>query len=228
MKMCNSVELRWEFTSVKRQSSVLIADVIHSRRKGRLRDLLGEKLEAASRAHARLKLIRAPYAVTAGDEFQALPASIEAIPELILDLRRRMQPLELRIGVGIGFIEGPIRKPVNRLLGEAFARARRAIDEVKSGANHKYPTLTAFRTPRESFDRVVNLVYGLNDTLLRNRTATQWRTLEAYTQKRSVDGAARALRLNISTASRNLRRGHYWQLAEVASTMKEFFRSTWD
>ena len=216
-----------ESENVKMQSSVLIADVIHSSRKGRLRDLLGEKLEAASRAHTRLKLIRVPYAVTAGDEFQAVPASIEAIPGLILDLRRRMQPLGLRIGVGIGFIDGPIRKPVNRLLGEAFSRARRAIDEVKSGAIHKYPTLTAFRTPRESFDRVVNLVYGLNDTLLRNMTLAQWRTLEAFTQKQSVDGAARMLRLNISTASRNLQRGHYWQLAEVSSTMKEFFRSTW-
>jgi SatD family (SatD) len=209
------------------RGSVLIADVIHSSRKGRLRDLLGDKLEAASRTHERAKLIRAPYAVTAGDEFQVVPASIEAIPELILDLRRRMRPLGLRIGVGIGFIEGPIRKPVNRLLGEAFARARHAIDEAKSGAIHKYPTLTAFRTPRESFDHVVNLVYGLNDTLLRNMTDTQWRTLEAYTQKQSVDRAARMLRLNISTASRNLQRAHYWQLAEVASTMKEFFRTTW-
>jgi len=216
-----------EHENVKSLGSVIIADVIHSSRKGRLRDLLGEKLEAASRAHGRAKLIRAPYAVTAGDEFQVVPASIEVIPELIFDLRRRMQPLGLRIGVGIGSIDGPIRKPVNRLLGEAFARARRAIDEVKNGAIHKYPSLTGFRTPRETFDRVVNLVYGLNDTLLRNMTDTQWRTQEAYAQKQSVDGAARALRLNISTASRNLRRGHYWQLAEVASTMKAFFRSTW-
>ena len=54
---------------MKKISSVLIADVIHSRREPRLRALLGEKLARATSAHLREKWIRVPYSVTAGDEF---------------------------------------------------------------------------------------------------------------------------------------------------------------
>ena len=207
--------------------SVLIADVIHSSRRGSLSDVLAERLAQASKAHLREGRIQVPYAITAGDEFQVVPSSIAVIPELILDLRRRMRPLGLRVGIGIGAIHGSVKAPVNRLVGEAFSRARGAIEDVKQGALHRYPALTAFRSARSAFDRMANLVYGLNDTLFLSVTRTQWRTLDAYLAAGNVDRAAKRLRLNISTVSRNLKRGHYWQLAEVAVTMKEWFRTEW-
>jgi hypothetical protein len=206
---------------------VLIADVIHSSRRGGLGAVLAQRLLAASAVHLRGKRIRVPYAITAGDEFQVVPWSIEMIPELILDLRRRMRPLELRMGVGIGGIRGKIQAPVNRLMGEAFSRARSAIEDVKNGETHRYAALTAFRSGRPGFDRIANLVYGLNDTLFLNVTPTQRRTQDAYFAAGSVGGAAKRLRLNMSTVSRNLKRGSTWQFAEVAATMKEFIREEW-
>jgi len=56
---------------------------------------------------------------------------MDSIPELILDLRRRLQPLQLRIGIGIGGIQGPIRRPVNRIAGQAFEFARAAINQIQ-------------------------------------------------------------------------------------------------
>jgi hypothetical protein len=172
------------------------------------------------------KLIRVPYAVTAGDEFQTVVTSIEMVPELIFDLRRRMRPLDLRIGVGIGTIQGRVRAPVNRLVGGAFSNARAAMAEVKK-AGHAYPRLTAFRSPKESFDRITNLVYGLNDTLVMDITEEQWRALNAYVDSSGVESAARKLRVNISTLSRNLRRSHFRQLVETAETMEAFFGEAW-
>jgi hypothetical protein len=213
---------------MKHSSSVLIADVIHSRREPRLRAMLGAKLVRATNAHLRAKWIRVPYAVTAGDEFQVVLSRIDALPELILDLRRRLRPFSLRIGVGIGDIRGPIRTPVNRLGGGAFIFARQAIEDVKQNSLYRYRTLTAFRSARKSFDRIANLVYGLNDTLLLDVTDAQWRTMDVYFTKRRVDRTARSLHLDISTASRNLKRGSYWQLAEVAGTMKSILRDEWE
>jgi hypothetical protein len=206
---------------------VLLADVIHSSRRGSLRAVLADRLRRANQAHLREKRIRAAYAVTAGDEFQVVPASIEMIPELILDLRMRMQPLGLRVGIGIGAIQGRVKAPVNRLVGEAFSRARAAIEDVKEGRIHEYATLTAVRSSNEFFDRMANVVYGLNDTLVLSMTETQWRTLNAYARCGSVDGAARELRLSVSTVSRNLKRSHFRQLLETAKTMRMFFRGQW-
>jgi hypothetical protein len=206
---------------------VLIADVIGSTGHSRLREALGKRLRAATKMHLREKWIRVPYAVTAGDEFQTVTFGIECIPELILDLRRKMRPFDLRIGVGIGTIRGPVRKPVNRLGGQAFVLARHAIEDVKSGALHKYPTLTAFRSARKSFDEIINLVYGLHDTLVLGITDVQWQAIDAYLAKKRVDRTARALGVDRSTASRNLKRAHYWQLAEVAESLRMLLSEGW-
>jgi hypothetical protein len=149
---------------------------------------------------------------------------LERIPNLILDLRRRLLPLRLRIGIGIGTVEGQIRRPVNHIAGEAFERARKAITEIK--VNRKYPTLTLFHSGRQSFDQVANLVYGLHDTLLLRTTAKQWKTVAMYLIKNRVDHTARALNIDRSTASRNLKRGFFWQMEETVRIMEAFIRES--
>jgi hypothetical protein len=201
---------------------VLVADVVESRSYSHLRSSLNEKLRIASVAQTADKLIRMPYAVTAGDEFQTIAARVDSIPRLILDLRRRLQPLRIRIGIGIGAIQGPIRPPVNRIAGQAFEYARAAISAIQK--TRKYPTLTAFRSHNSDFDELANLVYGLHDTLLRQITEKQWETIAIYLIKNRVDYTARALSVDISTASRNLKRGHFWQIEQTASVMESVIR----
>jgi hypothetical protein len=203
-----------------RARGVLIADVVESRSYAHLRSTLNEKLRIASIAQLDDKLIRVPYAVTAGDEFQTISSQANSIPRLILDLRRRLQPLQLRIGIGIGKIQGPIRPPVNRISGEAFEFARAAINEIKE--TRKYPILTAFRTQNFEFNEIANLVYSLHDTLLRQITAKQWETIATYLIKNRVDYTARALSIDISTASRNLKRGSFWQIEHTKVVMESF------
>jgi hypothetical protein len=203
---------------------VLIADVVASRSTADLRSRLNEKLRMASIAQLDEQLIRLPYAITAGDEFQVVSARLERIPKLILDLRRRLLPFRLRIGIGIGMIDGQIRPPVNRIGGEAFENARKAIVKIK--AQRKYPTLTILHSNKESFDRVANLIYGLHDTLMRRTTAKQWETIAVYLIKNRVDFTAKALKIDRSTASRNLRRGFFWQMEETVLVMEEFIRES--
>lgn len=198
---------------------VLIADIVASRSAAGLRSSLQEKLRAASAAQLAEGWIRVPYAVTAGDEFQVVAARLERIPRLILDLRRRLLPFRLRIGIGIGAIEGQIRRPVNHIAGEAFENARAAVTEIRG--QRKYPTLTVFRSNHGSFDRVANLVYGLHDTLLLRTTAKQWETIAVYLVKNRVDHTAKALAIDRSTASRNLRRGFFWQMEDTVLVMEE-------
>jgi len=198
---------------------VLIADVIRSSSTPNLRALLSAKLRIASLAHH--ELLRLPYAVTAGDEFQTITAQLDGLPWVVFDLRRRLRPLELRIGIGIGPVTKPLRPPVNELGGLAFQWAREAIVETKGGHAHKFEVRTAFRSGTAEFDRVANLVYGLHDTLIRNPTEKQWQAIDAYIAKKRVDLAARALGISVSTASRSLKRGHFWQIEETIEIMKE-------
>lgn len=199
---------------------VLIADVVGSSSMPGLRSLLGAKLRHASNAHLDERRIKLPYAVTAGDEFQTISTGLGGLPGLVFDLRRRLRPLQLRIGIGIGQVSGRLRPPVNQLGGAAFLLARKAIAETKRGRTYKFAVRTVFHSTSAGFDRLANLVYGLHDTLLQDLTEKQWQAIDAYMDKQRVDLAARTLKVSISTASRSLRRGHFWQFEETIESMK--------
>lgn len=198
--------------------AVILADVVASGARKRLGSLLRERLREATRAHRRRGLILLPYAITAGDEFEAIAAHLEKLPWLLLDLRTRVRPISLRIGVGIGAVSGRVAAPVNQLEGEAFRRGRAALESLKRGRNTA--ALTAFRSPKPEFDALANLICTLEDTLVRKITRKQWRTLAARLAHRNIDDTAHALRLDASTVSRNLKRAYYSQLVAAASGMQ--------
>jgi hypothetical protein len=202
--------------------AVVIADVMASSSRADVRALLGKKLAAASEKHLRQKLIRLPYTVTAGDEFQTVTGELPSLPALILELRSAFQPLSLRVGVGIGRVSGRIQPPVNRLGGEAFQFARKAIEAVKARRLFKFEVLTAYESGNPSFNDAINLIYGLHDTLVLKITAKQWGAIGAFLARQTLEQTARRLRLDASTVSRNLKRGYYWQLAETVNVTGSF------
>jgi hypothetical protein len=209
----------------KKRYVVLIADVIGSSGRRDLRSLLAKRLEAATRAHRSAKSIRLPYAVTAGDEFQTILASNVNIAELIFDLRMQMRPLRLRIGIGFGGLADRVQAPVNVMGGEAFQRARQALDGLKAGSS-KYDVLTAFHSGHEIFDSTANLIYALHDTLLLKITSKQWSTIQVFRKKRSLESTAKVLKLDFSTVSRNLKRSYFWQIEQTIVGMNRLIRAS--
>ena len=204
---------------------VVVADVVGSTRTQNVRSVLGPKLRIATLAHLEEKRIKLPYAVTAGDEFQTVANELDQIPGLLFDLRRRMRPLRLRIGVGVGVVSGRLRPPVNRVTGQAFEFAREAIEKAKQTRAHSSKS-TSFRSTNEQFDLVADLIYSLHDALVGNPSEKQWETMDAFIAKGRVDLAARRLGLNSSTASRNLSRSHFWQSLETIEVMKKIIESS--
>jgi len=205
---------------------VVIADVLGSSARPDVRALLGKKLAAASEKHLREKLIRLPYSVTAGDEFQTLTAELPSLPALLLDLRAGLQPLSLRVGIGIGEVTDRIQPPVNHLTGEAFQFARLALESVKRGEQYKFEVLTAFGSHNQPFNQTINLLYGLHDTLVSQITVKQWEAIRGFLDQPGLGQTAKRLKVDVSTVSRNLKRGYYWQLAETVTVAGAFIEHT--
>jgi IS30 family transposase len=74
-------------------------------------------------------------------------------------------------------------------------------------------------------DSTANLIYGLHDTLLMRVTDKQWETIKVFRDKRRLDAAAQALGVDDSTVSRNLQRGHFWQMEQTVAGMQTLIRS---
>jgi DNA-binding MarR family transcriptional regulator len=71
------------------------------------------------------------------------------------------------------------------------------------------------------------LIYALQDTLLQKITEKQWETIAVFRKKRRLQAAARELRLDASTVSRNLKRGYFWQVEQTMEGMQILIEDRW-
>lgn len=207
--------------SSPRRYAVITADIIGSRKIPAFRSKRDAKLRATSRLHMKKQLILSPYAVTAWDEFQAILRKPEYLPQVIWDLRRLFRPYSLWIAVGAGEVSEAHKRPVNVYAGgSAFERARQAADRLKSGSS-KFTAFTAFDSGNAIFDTIANTLYHLHDTLLSRTTEKQWAVINMQTETGRQEVTARKLSLDISTVSRNLKRGNYWHSEETRKAMEQ-------
>jgi hypothetical protein len=210
---------------VGRNYAVITADVVRSRSFANFRRKRDAKLAPLSRTHIANGLIVSPYAVTVWDEFQGILTSPHLFPGVIFELRRSFFPMELRIAVGIGKVSEPRKSPINRFAGgEAFERARAAMDRLKSNKGSKYRVLTAVESGDPVLDVSVNTIYRLQDTLVGDVSPKQWTTINWVIRTGSQEVAAKKLGVNVSTVSRTLRRAHYWQIEEAWRATEEYLR----
>jgi len=206
-----------------KQYAVLTSDIVQSRQIEEFRRRRDQKLRSISKRHVEKKWILSEYAVTAWDEFEAILTLPRNLPSVILDLRRYFHPFALWIGVGIGNVTEPYKKPVNVFAGgEGFERAREALNRLKSKPR-KTGALTSFMTGNAMLDLIANTVYDLQDTLLESISTKQWQTINVHMETNRQDLTAKKLKLNESTVSRNLRRGFWWQIQETRQTMEQLF-----
>ena len=204
--------------------SVILADVVGSRKIVSFSSLRDVRLDTVSELHLKNGMILSPYTVTAWDEFQVILSGPEHIPRVLFDLRRLFIPFRLWIAVGMGSASGVDRQPINKYAGgEAFERARASADHMKS-RSQKYRILTNFETGNTDFDTIANTIYHLQDSLLEGGTEKQWATINLQELTNSMEQTAQRLGLNISTVSRNLKRGYYWHLVETIDAMERIVK----
>ena len=200
--------------------AAITCDIVGSRQIEEFRRKRDQKLRRISKLHVEKKWILSEYAITAWDEFEGILSRPANVPAVIVDLRRHFHPFELWIGIGIGQVTEPHKKPVNVFAGgEAFERAREAMNKLKPKRS-KTGVLTSFVTGNEMFDLIGDTVYQLHDSLLQSISNKQWETINVLMETSGQELAAKKLGLNKSTISRNLRRGFWWQIQETQVAME--------
>ncbi|MFW5882815.1 MAG: SatD family protein [Verrucomicrobiota bacterium] len=114
---------------------VLIGDLVGSREaaeRAALQTQLKKACTAASKVARAEKRLLSPYTITLGDEFQAVLSRGTGLFGDCLRIQEMLYPECFRIGLGVGEISTPInRKAALEMDGEAFYKAREAIDALK-------------------------------------------------------------------------------------------------
>jgi SatD family (SatD) len=201
---------------------VLIADLTGSRTLApRRRAAVDRALErAATRTTRRYPhAIRLAPQVLRGDELQAVlrpdAPALAVLTCLRAEFRLGVERApRLRAGLGSGPIARLSPKGPFASDGEAFHRARAAIERVERGSASR---LTAWITGNLAFDRDVDPVLALADALVVRWTRPQWEAILGRLEEKGLERIARERGVTFQSVSKRLRAASWNEVAEVYS-----------
>lgn len=151
----------------------VIGDVVGSREvedreelQQRLRELMGAVNQRFP------ETIAARFLLTAGDEFQGLLGGVESAGELCGLLRAELDPVEIRLGFGVGGLATALQLEAVGMDGVCFHRAREALNRAKERGS---PVEVATGGDDGVFE-VYGSLYGAlrRGWTLRQRLAVDW------------------------------------------------------
>jgi hypothetical protein len=145
--------------------------------------------------------------VLKGDEIQAVLRPSAPVLSILTYLRAQLagregQVIRLRVGLGAGRITRLSPKGPFASEGEAFHRARAAIDGLKVG---RLVRLTGWVTGDAHFDRWAGSMLPLLDAIMNRWTPAQWEAVAGRLETRGMDDIARRGGVTFQSVSKRLR-----------------------
>ncbi|TEB07426.1 hypothetical protein Psch_00979 [Pelotomaculum schinkii] len=193
--------------------TVVTADIINSKKNTEFLDATIERLK-----FLKLPSIITPFSVSRGDEIQGVIEGWLKYPEIIRYLRYFCRPLQIRVGIGIGFIEEElIRDDSWKMNGNAFYLARAALEDVEKikGA------LTITKTGTNEFDAFINCIWLLIDAVQKKWTVKQWEAVNEYEQSGTYEEASKALGISMQNVEKRCRAAQWKQLKHAEKTLSK-------
>ncbi|TDE92488.1 hypothetical protein EXU48_13090 [Occultella glacieicola] len=156
---------------------VLTVDQDASRRRGDRVDAALAGLDAHIDARGLATDLALPFERTVGDEIQGVVTGAPAALDLVLYLQRRA---EWSVGVGVGPVDLPLAGSARASSGEAFVRARAAVERAKGKSVPVPLALDAGERPNGAADEAEALVQLLA-AVVRRRTERGWEVVDLLT-----------------------------------------------
>lgn len=183
----------------------IIGDIIQSKEladRAGVQAKLQETLTQINRRYE--KVLASDCTITLGDEFQALLYTPVPAFELMEEVQRRMHPVRLRFGVGVGEITTPIsRRLAIGADGPAYHYARAMIDRMKeSERGRERPREELLYFSGDPGDGLINAAALLYRQVERDWTGSQREKIAAYLETGGTQESI-AARLNVSQSSVN-------------------------
>lgn len=128
------------------------------------------------------------------------------LPRLIRQLRFRLRPYLLRVGIGLGpVLLGLDRDSCRRMKGSGFFYAREAFSRIKK--SHKPATF--FAGEAAELMQTVNVFYDLIDAVQNRWSEKQWSAVHAYERHGTFELAGRELKLTPQNVNKHCREANW-------------------
>jgi hypothetical protein len=201
------------------QFTVITGDVIKSRKYKNVNEILNKNLKKISYPES----IIAPFKISRGDEIQTIFEELISFPKFLRQVRYKLQPLDVRFGIGFGKINEKGNK-INswNMNGAAFYNARESLENIENNNEFK----TKFNSGH-SIDEAINTILYLIDTFQSDWTDSQWEAIYYYEEKGTYKKAAKELDIAFQNVEKRCRAANWKEVnfAEISieNLIKKFY-----
>lgn len=172
--------------------------------------------------------IASKLAVTLGDEFQGLLKDSQHLIKIIMMIEMAMDPIELRVGIGIGEISTDIYfEHSAEVDGPAYHRARQMIEEIEKNeaqyTKHHSSIMICSGKENGEIDGLLNSILSMCTALKSKWTARQKEIIFTYlTHKENQYKAADALSIDQSSVNKALKAARFYSYKAAMDTVSTF------
>ena len=216
----------------------IIGDIVSSKQmKNKERYNLQVKIDAVlSEINKKYKPdIAADFAITLGDEFQGLLKNAESILEIIDLIKYKLEPIEIRFGIGAGDIFTDISQNSSiKTDGPAFWHARYAVKQMQENKNYNNPKIVF-----EAEDERVAWTNMINESLkLCDYTEKRWTEKQKNLIRESIlhfghdseipqKELAKILEISIPAVNVHIKRSGYYNYLNLRKAIGAALQKEW-
>ena len=169
--------------------------------------------------------ISSNFIITLGDEFQGLLCSGKNTMHIVSEIERKMYPVRIRFGIGVGEIKTDIDKEMALGAdGSAYYKAREAVEYLKNNENRKQSVTADVRIEVESesqgttimLNTILSLMTAIKDSWSDRQREIIWNMLEFQDSQSEV-----ANRLNIKqpAVQKSFSLGKYYEYKDALDSI---------
>ena len=169
--------------------------------------------------------ISSKFIITLGDEFQGLLCNGANTLRIISEIERKMYPIKIRFGVGVGTITTEVNKEMSLGAdGPGYYKARNAIEYLKDNEKKNQTNTADIRFEVESenqsttimINTILSLLTAIKDLWSDRQREIIWDMLEH--QDSQVDVAKR-LKIKQPAVQKSLAKGKYYAYKDALETI---------
>lgn len=169
--------------------------------------------------------ISSKFIITLGDEFQGLLCNGANTMYIISEIERKMYPVKIRFGVGVGTITTDVSKEMSiGADGPGYYKARNALEVLKDNEKKKQTNAADIRFEIESdnqataimINTILSLLTAIKDSWSDRQREIIWDMLEH--QDSQID-AAKRLKIKQPAVQKSLSKGRYYAYKDALDTI---------
>jgi|SRR6056297_1938226 len=187
--------------------TVITGDVIQSRKYNNISKKLKNNLKEINYPDNMV----IPFSISRGDEIQAVFRGSLVFPNLIREIRYKLNNIDIRFGIGFGEInEENFEINSWNMNGSAFHNARESLEEIEK--DNKFKTI--FKSGYK-IDEAINTLLFLIDSFQAEWTDAQWEAIYYYEKEGTYQNAAEKLNIAFQNVEKRCKAAK-WKEVELA------------